>query len=233
MIHRHYRRILAYDAKSTIDDVGIDSRQKWLLRLPSPLPQALIDPGLWARLGPSVLPSIVKRLPTPCIYLQEGPTCGMYAMKMIAPHLNVDSLLAHAREANFTRNGEMFCAGEWAELAQTFGLRCEVTIVNEIAETLLRHPEAVAVVPYDADMSGISFRAGRNAHWCVVWSVWQVEDEIIALITHSSGTLPCIERWCELEQSNRQLEWATVRVNPEIVEHISCECLNGRGVVVW
>lgn len=230
--HSHYTRQLVYQKMDPSEIFQEDTRTKILLRLPSPLPEALIEPELWFRLGVKVLPSIIHRLPAPTIYLQRGPTCGLFAMKMIAPWLNVYDLFDEAKSSNKTIAGEMFCAHEWAELAQKFGVGCTVMSITDIAHTLLRHPEKVAVVPYDSDLSGISFRRGRNAHWCVVWSVWQVDDELLALTTNSSSTKPSIERWSELEMSNRQLESAMVRINDEMVQYIDAKCLNGFGVVV-
>lgn len=230
--HHHYSRHLVYQPETPQENVHPDSRVKLLLRLPSPYPDALIEPQLWHRLGVSVLPSILGRLPTPHIYLQTGPTCGLYALKMIAPWLNVTEVLSSAVRQNMTLSGEMFCAHEWAHLASQYGLNGTVLPVDQIGTNMLADPNAVAVIPYDADMSGISYRQGRNAHWCVVWSVWQVQDELLALTTNSSCVLPSIERWSELEASNRQLKWAMVRVNPEIADYIDARCLNGLGVLI-
>lgn len=230
--HHHYTRHLVYQTETPDEHVHTDSRNKLLLRLPSPYPDALIDPALWSRLGASVLPSIIGRLPTPNIYLQSGPTCGIYALKMIAPWLNVSEMLANAVRQNMTLTGEMFCAHEWAQLASQYGLGATVFPIEQIASRMMTHTNSVAVIPYDADVSGISYRQGRNAHWCVLWSVWQVQDELLALTTNSSALLPSIERWCELEASNRQLKWAMVRVNPEIADYIDARCLNGVGVLI-
>lgn len=233
--HQHYQRFLVYQPEEPGEYVQADSRAKWLLRLPSPFPDALIDPTLWSRLGSNVLPSIIGRLPgTPDIYLQSGPTCGLYALKMILPWIQVDTVLERARAQGMTRSGEMFCAHEWALLASQHGLNCKVMPIGQVPAAMysLQGKNPVAVVPYDADLSGISYRGGSNAHWCVVWNIWTVGDEVLVLTTNSSSVLPSIERWCELEASNLQMREANVRVNSEIVDRMDTRCLTGWGVVV-
>jgi hypothetical protein len=88
----------------------------------------------------------------------------------------------------------------------------------------------VAVVPYDTDVSGISYRRGRNAHWCVVWKIWSIADENLTLLTHSSAILPSVERWSELLESNKQLEYGILRLNSDWADLIDAKGLRNQSV---
>lgn len=198
----------------------------------------LLDPRLWERWQThpfllTLLPEILRHN-VPSIYLQQGPTCGLYALKMIAPHLSVAELLHDARSLDFTERGEMFSALEMAELARRNGLNALAIPIHEVLHHAVQET-GVAMIPYDSDVSGISYRRGRNAHWGVVWRLCQLEDEEgfewVAVMSHSSMVLPALETWSELVESNQQMVRATLDLENGLEDELETCCL--RGWAVW
>lgn len=198
--------------------------------------QILVDPKLWFQASAELIHTIPMYLPAPDIFQQIGPTCGLYALKIIDPSLEVAELLHKAQELNMSVVGEMFCVHELAELAARFGLTCAVISIDTVP-TWFNTQEGCALIPYDSDTSGISFRKGANAHWGIVWTIWSVysvydDMEMACLMTHSSAVLPAVERWTELRESNTQLERAQVRVDSQWKLELSACCLAGWAVWV-
>lgn len=230
--HKHYRRWRHSLAESPSERLYDDSRRKLLVNIVAPDENLryniLVEPALWNMYQEHLLPLI---RPMPPIYLQEGPTCGLYAMKIVHPELDVPNLLSHARAAGMTVVGEMFCAREWVKLAHMFGVQCECVPIHQIP-FLFANSQGIAIVPYDSDPSGIAFRNGSNAHWGVVWEMWNAPDALIILMTHSSLPIPVMEKWDELLASNLQLRLAQVRVNKTEVDVIEANCLSGYAVWV-
>lgn len=211
-----------------------DSRTKLLITFhdeSSRTIKTLVDPELWFHATSELIRTIPMYLPAPDIFQQIGPTCGLYALKIIEPSLQVDDLLAKAQQLNMTVVGEMFCVHELAELGARFGLTCVVISIDSVP-TWLSNKQGCALIPYDSDTSGISFRQGENAHWGVVWNVWNVHQELACLMTHSSAYLPSVERWTEIVESNKQLISAQVRVDSQWKLRLSCWCLAGWAVWV-
>lgn len=241
--HVHYQRFRRpVGWNGPVERVLPDSRQKWWMRYDSGdlfgTVSILLDPRLWERwqTHPFLVTTLfdIVRLHVPSIYLQEGPTCGLYAMKMIAPHLSIDSLLHDARRMGFTARGEMFCALEMEQLARRHGLNASAIPIEQVVERAVNET-GVAMIPYDSDVSGISYRGGKNAHWGVVWQMCQLEDqegsEWVAVMSHSSMVLPALETWSELVESNRQLKQATLDLETGWEDELDARCL--RGWAVW
>lgn len=240
--HPHYRRHRRM-AQSRNDRFS-DSRQKWWMRFDGVCEgdndserSILVDPHVWARWQNhpfflTVLPRVLSSVPP--IHLQEGPTCGLYALKMIQPALEVAILLYQARSLGFTERGEMFCVHEMAELARRNGLNAEALPIESILQRA-HQQEGVVMIPYDSDVSGISYRRGENAHWGVIWQLCALGDgqttEWVGVMSHSSMVLPAVESWTELIASNAQLVSAVVDLENGLEDHLEACCL--RGWAVW
>lgn len=136
--------------------------------------------------------------------IQHGPMCGIVALTMaldtirsksssnpgpqtlgtgsssvLPSEIQLDTshpqrILEFAKEAGFTKKGEMFSAEYMRSIAEHY-LRVNAKIVNfeslhtaSLLELLVSKPDAV-LVPYDADKDHAPCQAkGHKAHWCVL-----------------------------------------------------------------
>jgi hypothetical protein len=146
--------------------------------------------------------------------VQDGPTCGLYALGMVmdfwdkkdARNLNPyvrsedvvrwDShsvpadtsrrLLDDAKARGFTTQGEMFYASQLASLARTFGYRATVN-----ADFTLDELHAVldrshpALVGFDVDNQGNpGLFRGTRAHWAVIEGHFEKDGVQYLVATH-------------------------------------------------
>lgn len=145
-------------------------------------------------------------------FLQDGPTCGLIALKLAADILKTSGSLASlpttgeneiaellqlSKESCFTYWGEMFSAKDMVSLARMYygmnyqvgssGLEDYMKVVNHIVQG---YP---VLVPYDADRNNEPcLKRGHKAHWVVVTGC------LIGLEDTETKTQTCIDSYEEI-----------------------------------
>ncbi|GMI30482.1 hypothetical protein TeGR_g5154 [Tetraparma gracilis] len=128
--------------------------------------------GSWEFVGPGTEASVYGLRWEP----QLGPMCGLaalyIALGMVAdtPEIN---LLQLAQSLNFTKDGEMFCAEDMAQLCGRSGLRAELRSLDELRRDPNLLPAAIDasgcwLVAFDLVGNRVGERGGASAHWGLV-----------------------------------------------------------------
>jgi len=119
------------------------------------------------------------------VRLQQGPSCGLVAMRMAAEFLaatprssssssSSTSLLEAAVAAGYSKLGEMFSAAQLAALGMQYyrGIECLVAPLRPRALLDALLAGALVLVTYDAAGNHEPYLGGgRNAHWALVKGV--------------------------------------------------------------
>lgn len=231
----HYQRIAIYQPNDNdandingINDInhinGINTQNKKLVYTypVPPYSTILIEDELFDH-----IPLLSDHLLYFPIFLQVGPTCGLYALKSIQPNIDVSHLLQQAREMGMSEMGEIYCVHDLAKLAQMNGIESIVVPIDQIDNY---NQYKCILIPFDADHNGVSFYGGKNAHWGIVWKQFVQED--LAIITHSSCPYYLIEKWSKVVESNKQLRESTLRINDEWIHQIDNRCLCGFVILI-
>lgn len=112
-------------------------------------------------------------------YVQTGPTCGLYALKMVSAYfakksslktMDIDLLLRYGVKNGFTKEGELFDTEFVGLIANAFGMRANVVhdfTVNDIIKALnAKHP---VILPFDVNNLGNpGCQNGAKAHYTVI-----------------------------------------------------------------
>jgi hypothetical protein len=147
--------------------------------------------------------------------VQEGPTCGLYALGMVmdfwdskdSKNLNplvqdgdkirwdaknrpadtAKELLPSALKDGYTTKGEMFTADQLGKLATEFGYQYKLTQNASLKDlqAALKRGHPV-LVAFDVDFQGNPGRyGGERAHWCVVEGMFTKGGEKYVVAKHA------------------------------------------------
>jgi hypothetical protein len=183
--------------------------------------------------------------------VQDGPTCGLYALGMVMDFWGVqrpdasvalvqaedaargnshtvrlttnDFLLDVARNNGFTKDGEMFNAHQLAALARQFGYQASVKsdIRLEDIHQALERKHP-PLVAFDVDKNGNpGLFGGKRAHWAVVEGAFQNDGIEYLVASHGWTGKDYTWRADDLLASMGQLERADLDVFPHVAEDIS------------
>uniref|UniRef100_A0A914UJ08 Actin maturation protease n=1 Tax=Plectus sambesii TaxID=2011161 RepID=A0A914UJ08_9BILA len=117
---------------------------------------------------------------------QDGPQCGLVALKMAADILGVadvtvERIFQSAKASQFTNNGEMFSVEWMAKLAEE-QFACSSQVLSPLPSQLdlchlLKSPNTAILVPYDNDKNfEPTFLNGHAAHWSILVGFVAVSD---------------------------------------------------------
>lgn len=168
--------------------------------------------------------------------IQDGPTCGLYALGMVMDFFDVkdstnlnplvqasdatrrgahsrapdsqDLLFETAKASGYTTQGEMFHTAQLAQLARQFGYEATVT-----EEFTFEHLKASvdrgnpALVGFDVDDAGNPGNfEGLRAHWAVVEGYFEKDGVDYVVATHGWTGAEYVWRASDLIDSAHQLK---------------------------
>ncbi len=186
--------------------------------------------------------------------VQDGPTCGLYALGMVmdfwaqkspgakdplvqsSDTLRTDShsrppndarlLLDEARRRGYTTQGEMFYADQLAQLAKSFGYQARVTPHFTVAdaEAAIDRKHPV-LVAFDVDNAGNPGKSGGSrAHWAVLEGHFQANGEEYFVATHAWEGKEYVWRAKDLLASIEQMRTSDFPTAPKDIS----QCLRGK-----
>lgn len=181
-------------------------------------------------------------------YLQNGPQCGLVALAMILGNPGketIGKIYDHAKQKDYTYNGEIFSTNDMFELAKTFLTNQQVELYSgsldsvQIRDFLLSGGKLL--VPYDTDKDNSpGLYNGYKAHWCAISGGVQTSDDFFVIAKHGKAKNVAIWKLTDLAISNQQLfEFSPDRKLHNVdyklpVEGISGPLgLNGKSVLIY
>jgi hypothetical protein len=167
--------------------------------------------------------------------VQEGPTCGLYALGMVMdfwdnkdpknlnplvqdgdltradaksrPADTAKELLPTAKGDGYTTKGEMFTADQLGKLASEFGYQYKTTTNVTLADmkAALKRGHPL-LVGFDVDYVGNPGKfGGERAHWCVVEGMFKKDGVDYVVATHAWDGKDRIWKANDLLESMSQL----------------------------
>ncbi len=191
--------------------------------------------------------------------VQDGPTCGLYALGMVmdywdvknpknlAPVVqNADILRprSHSREVDtprrlldvaiadrFTTVGEMFFADNMAKLAREFGYQAKVTSNVTLADLqACVDRHHPALIAFDVDRVGNpGLYKGLRAHWAVIEGHFQKDGVEYLVATHGWEGKEYVWRAADFLASMNQVDTSDFPTAPKDIR----ECLRAKMIEVY
>lgn len=160
--------------------------------------------------------------------LQEGPTCGLVAVGMVASKVprnwTVQELLEDAQSLGFSKSGEMFSVNNMASFVNhVLGNYFTVELFSnglsaqrdKIFDDLI-NAKALYLVPYDADKNhSPGCHRGHKAHWAVVCGAVICRGNFYVLARQGKSRRIGVWPFDDLARSNSNL----IEISPKRLEN--------------